>query len=107
MSLIRKASELSIFGGADFLKTSTGKIQPAATPEAFLIMLDTIKEFYDKSGKMIGIKAAGGISEPGDALIYYLLVKNVLGSKWLNPEFFRIGASRLADKLIDEIGEKR
>ena len=107
VSLIRKASELSIFGGADFLKTSTGKIQPAATPEAFLIMLDTIKEFYDKSGKMIGIKAAGGISEPGDALIYYLLVKNVLGSKWLNPEFFRIGASRLADKLIDEIGEKR
>jgi deoxyribose-phosphate aldolase len=102
-SLIRKACELSIFGGADFLKTSTGKIQPAATPEAFLIMLDTIKEFYGKTGRMIGIKAAGGISEPDDALLYYLLVKGVLGSKWLSAEYFRIGASRLADKLMDEI----
>ena len=103
-SLIRKACELSIFGGGDFLKTSTGKIQPAATPEAFLIMLDTIKEFYNKTGKMIGIKAAGGISEPEDALLYYLLVKGVLGDKWLSPAYFRIGASRLADKLMDEIG---
>jgi deoxyribose-phosphate aldolase len=107
VALIRKASELSILGGGDFLKTSTGKIQPAATPEAFLIMLDTIKEFFDKTGNMIGIKAAGGISEPEEALLYYLLVKGVLGNKWLNPEYFRIGASRLADKLIDEIHAAR
>ncbi len=107
VSLIRKASELAILGGGDFLKTSTGKIQPAATPEAFLIMLDTIKEFHAKSGKMIGIKAAGGISEAEDAILYYLLVKGILGNKWLSSEYFRIGASRLADKLIDEIGEIR
>ena len=103
VELIRKASELSILGGGNFLKTSTGKIQPAATPEAFLIMLDTIKEFYDKTGEMIGIKAAGGISEPEDALLYYLLVKGVLGSQWLTAEYCRIGASRLADILMDEI----
>lgn len=106
VDLIRKACEISILGGGDFLKTSTGKIQPAATPEAFLIMLDTIKEFYKKTGKMIGIKAAGGISEPEDAILYYLLVKGVLGKKWLSPKYFRIGASRLADKLMGEIGEE-
>ncbi len=103
VNLIRKASELSILGGGDFLKTSTGKIQPAATPEAFLIMLETIKEFYEKTGVMIGIKAAGGISEPDDAIRYYLLVKHVLGVQWLSPKYFRIGASRLADKLMAEI----
>lgn len=103
VSLIRKASELSILAGGDFLKTSTGKIQPAASPEAFLIMLDTIKEFYNKTGRMIGIKAAGGISEPDDAMLYYLLVKGVLGDKWLSPKYFRIGASRLADKLTNAI----
>ena len=103
VNLIRKASELSILGGGDFLKTSTGKMQPAATPEAFLIMLETIKEFYEKTGVMIGIKAAGGISEPDDAIRYYLLVKHVLGVQWLSPKYFRIGASRLADKLMAEI----
>ena len=103
VNLIRKASELSILGGGDFLKTSTGKMQPAATLEAFLIMLETIKEFYEKTGVMIGIKAAGGISEPDDAIRYYLLVKHVLGVQWLSPKYFRIGASRLADKLMAEI----
>lgn len=103
VNLIRKACELSILGGGDFLKTSTGKIQPAATPEAFLIMLETIKEFYEKTGIMIGIKAAGGISEPDDAIQYYLLVKHILGEQWLSPKYFRIGASRLADKLMAEI----
>ena len=100
---IRRASEISIKAGTDFLKTSTGKIKPAATPEAFLIMLDTIKEYYEKTGKKIGIKAAGGISEPDDALVYYQLVEQVLGDEWLNKELFRIGASRLANKLVDEI----
>ncbi len=103
---IRKACELSLMGGADFLKTSTGKIQPAATPEAFLIMLDTIKEFYELTkGAKIGIKPAGGISTPDEALVYYALVKSVLGNDWLNKDLFRIGASRLAGKVYNEIME--
>jgi len=103
---IRKACELSLMGGADFLKTSTGKVQPAATPEAFLIMLDTIKEFNEMTkGTKIGIKPAGGISTPEEALVYYALVKNVLGDEWLNKDLFRIGASRLAGKVYDEIIE--
>jgi deoxyribose-phosphate aldolase len=100
---IRKASELAILGGGDFLKTSTGKVQPAATLEAFLIMLDTIKEYYDATGKMIGIKAAGGISTYESAMDYYWLTKKILGDKWLNSSYFRIGASRLADNLVEAI----
>ncbi len=103
VELIRQASELSILAGADFIKTSTGKINPAATPEAFLIMLDTIKEYFEKTGKMIGIKPAGGISTPNDAIVYYLLVLEILGEKWLNKEYFRIGASRLADNIYNEV----
>lgn len=100
---IRKASELSILGGADFIKTSTGKIPIAATLEAMLIMLDTIKEYYDKTGKKIGIKPAGGISEAEVAIDYYLLVREILGNEWLNKSLFRIGASRLANKVYDLI----
>lgn len=100
---IRKASELSILGGGDFIKTSTGKIPVAATVEAMLVMLDTIKEYYEKTGKKIGIKPAGGISEPEVAIDYYLLVKEVLGEEWLNNQLFRIGASRLANKVFDLI----
>lgn len=100
---IRKASELAIEAGADFIKTSTGKVEPAATPEAMIIMLDTIKEYYEKTGKMIGIKPAGGISEPDDAIRYFILVKEILGDKWLNKNYFRIGASRLADKIYEKI----
>ena len=103
VALVRRASELAILAGADFIKTSTGKIHPAATPEAFLIMLDTIKEYHEHTGKKIGIKPAGGISEPGEAMLYYTLVKEVLGEEWLDKAFFRIGASRLADKLYNEI----
>lgn len=103
VDLIRQASEISILAGADFIKTSTGKIQPAATPEAFLIMLDTIKEYYDKTGKMIGIKPAGGISTPDEAVTYYLLVSEILGESWLSSSYFRIGASRLADNVFNEI----
>lgn len=105
IDLIRKASELAINAGADFIKTSTGKVDPAATPEAFLIMLDTIKEFYDATGNMIGIKPAGGISEPDEAIHYYMMVKEVLGEAWLNSSHFRIGASRLAGKVYREILE--
>jgi len=100
---IRKACEIAILSGADFLKTSTGKIQPAATPEAFLIMLDTIREYYDHTGKKIGIKAAGGISAAETAIQYYLLVKHVLGDEWLNKDLFRIGASRLAENVFNEL----
>ena len=103
--LIRKACELALEGGADFLKTSTGKVMPAATHEAVLIMLDTIREFYKSEGKMIGIKPAGGIATPGEALNYYLLVQAVLGDQWLNKKLFRIGASRLAGNLYHTIEE--
>jgi len=100
---IRKASELSILGGGDFIKTSTGKIPIAATLEAMMVMLDTIKEYFEKTGKKIGIKPAGGISEPEVALDYYILVKEILGEEWLNNKLFRIGASRLANKVYDLI----
>ncbi len=103
IALIRKASEIALNAGADFLKTSTGKIQPAATPEAFVVMLDTLLEYYKKSGKKRGIKPAGGISEPDDALLYYKLTEAVLGAEWLNKHLFRIGASRLAGKVYNEI----
>jgi deoxyribose-phosphate aldolase len=103
---IRKASELAILGGGDFIKTSTGKIQPAATPEAFLIMIDTVKEYFEATqGEKIGLKPAGGISTVEDALTYFLLVKHVLGNEWLNKDLFRIGASRLADNVYNRLLE--
>ncbi|MFC1732989.1 deoxyribose-phosphate aldolase, partial [candidate division KSB1 bacterium] len=100
---IRKASELAIKSGADFIKTSTGKIQPAATEEAVLVMADAIKEFYNSSGKKIGIKPAGGISTAEQALKYYLIIRETLGIDWLNNRLFRIGASRLADDVYKKI----
>lgn len=100
---IRLASELAIKGGADFIKTSTGKIQPAATPEAMETMLHVIRDHYVKTGQHIGIKPAGGISTPDQALLYYHLVKNIAGDAWLNNHLFRIGASRLADGILAEL----
>ena len=100
---IRKASEIAILAGASFIKTSTGKIQPAATPAAAMVMCQTIREYYEKTGIKIGFKPAGGISEPETALGYYFIVNGILGREWLNPEFFRIGASRLADKIVETI----
>lgn len=100
---ITHASELAIEAGADFIKTSTGKIQPAATPLAMATMLQVIKNHYSKTGIKIGIKPAGGISTPDVALLYYLLVKEILGDQWLNNKLFRIGASRLADKIVEEV----
>ncbi len=99
---IRKASELALMAGADFLKTSTGKSTPAATPEAALVMIDTIKEFHLKTGKKAGFKPAGGISTPEHALQYYGLVRSVLGVSWLTPDHFRIGASRLLDAVLSQ-----
>ncbi|OYT16137.1 MAG: deoxyribose-phosphate aldolase [Bacteroidetes bacterium 4572_77] len=104
---IRKASEIAIIGGGDFIKTSTGKIPIAATLEAMLIMIETIKEYYEISGKKIGIKPAGGISEPEVALDYYILVKEVLGEEWLTNKLFRIGASRLANKVYNILLEEK
>lgn len=106
ISNIRKASELAIEAGAHFIKTSTGKINPAATPEAMWVMCETIADYYRITGKMVGIKPAGGIVTTDDALIYISIVRNVLGPKWLSPEWFRLGASRLADNLIDVIQSK-
>jgi deoxyribose-phosphate aldolase len=100
---IRKASEMALLAGADFLKTSTGKIRPAATEDAFLVMLDTIREYHTGTGKKVGIKAAGGIADAETAIRYYLLVKEVIGEEWLNKDLFRIGASRLAENLFNEL----
>jgi deoxyribose-phosphate aldolase len=97
------ASLLSIEAGTEFIKTSTGKQQPAATPEAFYVMARAVKAFYEKTGKKVGLKAAGGISTSEDALVYYRIVKDVLGDEWLNNKLFRIGASRLANNLLSDI----
>lgn len=98
-----KASVLSIEAGADFIKTSTGKEEPAATLEAIYVMCHAIKQHYEKTGKMIGLKPAGGIATSSDAIAYYAVVKSILGSAWLNNQYFRIGASRLANDLIQTI----
>lgn len=103
LSLIRKASLLTIGAGANFIKTSTGKISPGATPEAMVVMCCAIRDYYERTGKKIGIKPAGGISDTRTALLYYQIVKDVLGDEWLNPERFRIGASRLANRILGEI----
>ncbi|NTV82749.1 MAG: deoxyribose-phosphate aldolase [Bacteroidales bacterium] len=103
IALIRKASELAILAGADFIKTSTGKISTGATPVAFLIMLDTIRQYLEKTGKAIGIKPAGGIRTPDQALVYARLLTEVLGEQWLDKDFFRIGASSLAHEIIREL----
>lgn len=102
-SNIKKASILSMYSGADFIKTSTGKQQPAATPEAAYVMCEAIKEYYEKTGNKIGFKPAGGINTVNDALIYYTIVKEILGEEWLNNELFRLGTSRLANLLLSDI----
>ncbi len=106
-SNIKKASILSMYAGADYIKTSTGKLEPAATPEAAYVMCQAIKEYYDETGIQIGFKPAGGINSVMDALIYYTIVKEVLGEKWLTNKWFRLGTSRLANMLLSElVGEE-
>ncbi|MBR5331854.1 MAG: deoxyribose-phosphate aldolase [Muribaculaceae bacterium] len=100
---IKAASILSLYSGADFLKTSTGKGYPGATLEAAYVMAKCIKEYYEKTGNMVGIKASGGIATTEDAVAYYTVIKEVLGEKWLTNEYFRIGASRLANNLLSDI----
>jgi len=102
-SNIKKASILSMYSGADFIKTSTGKENPAATPEAAYVMCNAIKEYHRETGRKIGFKPAGGINTVKDALTYYTIVKEVLGKEWLNNQLFRIGTSRLANLLLSDI----
>ncbi len=99
---IWEASMISMHAGADFIKTSTGKLQPAATVDAVVVMAEAIKAFNKGTGKMIGLKPAGGISTGNDAIIYYTIIENILGSAWLNSQLLRIGASSLANNLIQE-----
>lgn len=100
---IRNASILSMYSGADFIKTSTGKVYPGASLEAAYVMCLAIKEYFEKTGRRVGFKAAGGVSTTADAVNYYTVVKEVLGEEWLTPEYFRIGASRLANNLVADI----
>ncbi len=100
---IWKAAILAMYSGADFIKTSTGKQEPAATPEAAYVMCQAIKAYYEKTGRKVGFKPAGGINSVNDALVYYTIVKEVLGKEWLNNDLFRIGTSRLANLLLSEI----
>ncbi|MBP3211584.1 MAG: deoxyribose-phosphate aldolase [Prevotella sp.] len=100
---IKKASILSMYAGADYIKTSTGKEKISATPEAAYVMCQAIKEYYDATGIQIGFKPAGGINSVTDALTYYTIVKEVLGEKWLTNKWFRMGTSRLANLLLSEI----
>lgn len=100
---IKKASILAMYAGADYIKTSTGKEKISATPEAAYVMCQAIKEYYDETGIQIGFKPAGGINTVMDAVIYYTIVKEVLGDKWLTNKWFRLGTSRLANLLLSEI----
>ncbi len=100
---VKIASILSMYAGADYIKTSTGKLEPAATPEAAYVMCQAIKEYYDQTGIMIGFKPAGGLNTVMDALIYYTIVKEVLGEKWLTNKYLRLGTSRLANMLLSEV----
>ena len=105
-SNIKKASILAMYAGADYIKTSTGKLEPAATPEAAYVMCQAIKEYYDQTGKQIGFKPAGGMKTVKDVLTYYTIVKEVLGEKWLTNQYFRLGTSSVANKLLSEILDK-
>jgi len=100
---VRKASEIAMYAGADFIKTSTGKIQPAATMQVTYVMLDAIKDFYLKTGKIIGMKPAGGISTSKIALQYLVMLNEVLGEKWMTNKYFRFGASSLANDILMQL----
>jgi len=102
-SSIHKASVIALYSGADFLKTSTGKVYPGASPEAAYVMCSAIKSYFEQTGLKVGFKVSGGVSSVADAVNYYSIVKEILGEEWCNNSLFRIGTSRLADKLLDAI----
>ncbi|WNM19964.1 deoxyribose-phosphate aldolase [Flavobacterium capsici] len=104
---VRLASDIAMHAGADFIKTSTGKIKPAATLPVTLVMLEAIRDYYYNTGIMIGMKPAGGISNSKLALQYLLLVKETLGGKWLTNEYFRFGASSLANDVLMQIAKQK
>lgn len=103
---IKRASILAMYSGADFIKTSTGKIYPGASLEAAYVMCQCIKEYFEKTGNMVGFKASGGIRSTEDAVKYYTIVKEVLGEQWLVNDYFRIGASSLANALFQSFTGK-
>ena len=102
-SNIKKAAILAMYSGADFIKTSTGKEQPVATPEAAFVMCQAIKEYYLETERKVGFKPAGGLNTVHDALVYYTIVKEILGKEWLCNDLFRLGTSRLANRLLSDI----
>jgi deoxyribose-phosphate aldolase len=104
---IRLASEIAMQAGADFIKTSTGKIQPAATMPVTLVMLQAIQDFYDRTGKMIGMKPAGGISTAKQAIQYLVMLYETLGGAWMSNEWFRFGASSLANDILLQLGKEQ
>jgi len=104
---VRLASDIAMEAGGDFIKTSTGKIQPAATPEVVLVMLQAIHDFHRKTGKKIGMKPAGGIANSKQALHLLVMVREVLGPDWLTPDLFRIGASRLPNDILMQLEKER
>ena len=100
---VRKASVLAMHAGADFIKTSTGKIQPAATMQVTLVMLQAIRDYYKETGKMVGMKPAGGISTSKLAIHYLVMLHETLGNAWMTPEWFRFGASSLANDVLMQL----
>ncbi len=104
---VRRASDIAIYAGADFIKTSTGKIQPAATMPVTLVMLEAIKDYYLKTNIMIGMKPAGGISTAKSALQYLVMLYETLGPKWMSNEWFRFGASSLANDILLQLGKEQ
>ena len=103
---IANASFLAMENGADFIKTSTGKVEVNATPVAAYVMCECIKKYYEATGKKVGFKAAGGISSAMDAVCYYSIVSSILGPEWLNKDLFRFGVSRLANQLLSYVEQK-
>lgn len=104
---VRKASDIAMYAGADFIKTSTGKVTPAATMPVTLVMLEAIRDFYYKTGKMIGMKPAGGISKSKLALHYLVMVNETLGEAWMNNQWFRFGASSLANDILMQLVKQK
>jgi deoxyribose-phosphate aldolase len=104
---VRRASDIAMHAGADFIKTSTGKIQPAATMPVTLVMLEAIKDFYYQTGKMIGMKPAGGISKAKQALHYLVMLNETLGEDWMNNKWFRFGASSLANDVLMQLMKEK
>jgi deoxyribose-phosphate aldolase len=104
---VRRASDIAMYAGADFIKTSTGKVSPAATMPVTLVMLEAIRDFYYKTGKMIGMKPAGGISTAKQALHYLVMLNETLGADWMNNHWFRFGASSLANDVLMQLEKLR